>query len=189
MRDEALMLRLFDGTSPAAVVGVAGPACANPSACCNQPCMSVAFRARLQPVPHGGQYVAVPAAVAERAGLAHAARVRGTVEGVPYRSSLMKYSGVFHLGLPKASLAQAGVKPGAQVAVTLERDQEPQPGDVVPADLERALRGDKHAAAAWRVLRPSRKRVYVQRLLTAKKAETRARRLQATLDALRRGEA
>jgi len=78
------------------------------------------FRAKLEPVPHGGQYVVVPAAVADGAGLKHGARVRGEVNGVGYRSALMKYRGIFHLGVHKATLETAAVKPGARVSVTID---------------------------------------------------------------------
>jgi hypothetical protein len=142
------------------------------------------FRAKLQPVPHGGQYVVVPAKTAEQAGLKHAARVRGTVNGAPYRSSLMKYSGIFHLGVHKATLAKADVAPGARVEVTIELDDELLPTDVVPDDLAKGLKKNKDAAAAWRVLRPSRKREHVKHIVEAKKPETRARRLGQILETL-----
>jgi hypothetical protein len=135
------------------------------------------FRAKLEPVPHGGQYVVVPAAVAERAGLRHAARVRGRVNGVPYRSSLMKYSGIFHLGVHKAVLAEAGVKPGARVVATIELDDQPLPADVLPDDLAAALKRSARAARTWEALRPSRKREHVKAVTGAKQAETRARRV------------
>ena len=60
------------------------------------------FKAKLEPVPHGGHFVVVPPAKAEAAGLKYGARVRGTVNGAPFRSSLMKYSGIFHMGVHKA---------------------------------------------------------------------------------------
>jgi len=142
------------------------------------------FRAKLELVPHGGQYVVVPQRIADAAGLEYAARVRGTVNGSPYRSSLMKYSGVFHMGVPKASLAQAGVKPGTRVALTIELDDQPLPTDVVPADLAKRLAASAAAERAWQALRPSLKREHVKQLLAAKKPETRARRLEATLRAL-----
>src|SRR5262245_1269528 len=145
------------------------------------------FRAKLEPVPHGGQYVAVPNEVAEAAGLRHAARVRGTVNGAPYRSSLMMYSGVFHLGVHKATLAAAGVKPASRVTVTIELDDEPLPTDILPEDLEQALKANAKAAAEWKMLRPSLKREHVKSLLEAKQAETRARRLEKILALLRRG--
>jgi bifunctional DNA-binding transcriptional regulator/antitoxin component of YhaV-PrlF toxin-antitoxin module len=142
------------------------------------------FRAKLEPVPHGGQYVVVPAEVADAAGLKHGARVRGEVNGVGYRSSLMKYSGIFHLGVHKATLETAGVKPGARVSVTIECDDEPLPTDVVPDDLAVALKKNPSAANAWTALAPSHKREHVKALLSAKLPDTRARRVVKILAAL-----
>jgi hypothetical protein len=57
------------------------------------------FTAKLESEAHGGHFVVVPAKKAEAAGLKHGARVRGTFDGVPFRSAIMKYSGAFHLHL------------------------------------------------------------------------------------------
>jgi hypothetical protein len=141
------------------------------------------FRAKLEPVPHGGQFVIVPPKSAEEAGVVYKDRVRGTVNGAPYRSSLMKYSGVFHLGIHKAALAEAGVKPGARVEITLELDDEPLPTDVVPPDLA-VLLDKKRLKAKWTALRPSLKREYVKQILEAKKPETRARRVSKVIELL-----
>jgi bifunctional DNA-binding transcriptional regulator/antitoxin component of YhaV-PrlF toxin-antitoxin module len=146
-----------------------------------------AFRAELQLVPHGGQYVVVPEKVATRTGLKHGVRVRGTVNGVPYRSSLMKYSGIFHLGVHKATLAKAGAKGGDRVLVTIELDREPLPTDTVPDDLAAALKKSSKARAAWKTLRPSLKREYVKSISSAKKPETRSRRVKQTLVELAEG--
>jgi hypothetical protein len=62
-----------------------------------------------------------------------------------YRSSLMKYGAVFHLGVHKATLAEAGVKPADLVRVSIELDDEPLPADSVPPELERALKQDARA--------------------------------------------
>jgi hypothetical protein len=141
------------------------------------------FRAKLQPVPHGGQYVVVPAEKAAAEGLRHAARVRGSVNGAAYRSSLMKYSGVFHLGVHKATLAQAGVGPGRRVDVTIELDDQPLPTDTVPDDLARAIAKAK-LRAAWDKLTPAHKREHVKHVIEAVKPETRARRIVRTIAAL-----
>jgi len=131
--------------------------------------------------------VTVPAAVAEAAGLAHGARVRGTIEGAPYRSALMKYSGVFHLGIHKATLAQAGVKGGDRVALSIEVDTEPLPTDAVPVDLARALKKAPEAAASFKALSPAVRRGFVKDVLEAKKPETRARRIAKTVALLQKG--
>jgi hypothetical protein len=145
------------------------------------------FTARLEPVPHGGLFVVVPAEVVAKAELAHGNRVRGTVNGVAYRSSLMKYSGVFHLGVHKATATSAGVGRGARVDVSIELDDEPLPTDVVPPDLAAAFRRDAKAFASWEDLAPAVRRGFVKSVLEAKKAETRARRVAKIVDTLRKG--
>jgi hypothetical protein len=142
------------------------------------------FRATLEPVPHGGCFVVVPDDVAAAAGLKYKDRVRGTVNGAPFRSSLMKYSGVFHMGVHKATLAAAGAALGDEVDVRIERDPEPLPTDRVPDELARALRKNKTAAGAFDALAPSHKREYVGFVIEAKRPETRARRVEKTIAAL-----
>jgi hypothetical protein len=143
------------------------------------------FKAKLEPVPHGGQFVVVPAKVAAAAGLAYGARVRGTVDGAPYRSSLMKYSGEFHMGVHKATLAAAGAASGDRVTVTIERDDQPLPTDVVPPDLEKAIAA-AGTRAGWAKLSPAHKREHVKHVIEAKKPDTRARRIAAVVAALSR---
>jgi hypothetical protein len=145
------------------------------------------FKAKLEPVPHGGLFVVVPTRVAAKADLVHGARVRGTLNGVAYRSSLMKYSGVFHLGVHKATASSSGVSEGTRVDITIELDDEPLPTDLVPNDLAAALHRDSKASASWERLAPAVRRGYVKSLLEAKKLETRARRVSKIVATLRKG--
>lgn len=138
------------------------------------------FKAKLEPVSHGGHFVVVPDEVAEAAGIRHGSRVRGTCNGVAFRSSTPKYSGVFHMGIHKATLAEAEVRPGATVTIALELDDAPLPGDEVPADLLSAIKKAK-ATAAWAKLPPSHKREHVKAVLDAKKPETRVRRIEKAI--------
>jgi len=144
------------------------------------------FRARLEPVPHGGCYVIVPPEIADAAGLTYKDRVRGTVNGVAYRSSLMKYSGVFHMGVHKATLAKADARLGDEVDITIARDTAPLPNDRVPPDLARALKTRRGAAEAFAALAPSRRRELVGSIKEAKTPETRARRITKLLAELPR---
>lgn len=139
------------------------------------------FKATLEPVSHGGHFVKVPPAIAEAAGLKYGVRVRGTVDGVAYRSSLMMYSGVFHMGVHKATIEAAGVKPGAKVDVTIEIDDKPLPTDKVPPDLQKAIQASKRASAGWEKTSPSHRREHVKAVIEAKKPETRARRIKAAV--------
>jgi hypothetical protein len=143
------------------------------------------FSAPLLPAAHGGHYVVVPPAVAEAAGIKHHSRVRGTCNGVAYRSSTPINSGVYYLGLHKAMLAEAGAAPGDEVTIAIELDPEPLPTDVLPDDLAAALARDARAAAAWQALRPSHKREHVKGILEAKKLTTRAKRVSKAIAMLR----
>lgn len=142
------------------------------------------FVAKLQPLPHGGHYVVVPSEVAEAARLKYGMRVRGTVNGIEYRSSLMKYSGIFHLGIHKATLARAGMTGENLVDVSIEVDDLPLPTDRVPRDLMRALVQQPGALNNWKNLAPSRRREHVKHVLEAKQDETRARRIAKVVSAL-----
>ncbi len=142
------------------------------------------FKAELQPVPGGGNFVVVPPEIASAAGLRYGVRVRGKLDGVDYRSSLMMYSGTFHLGVHKATMSAAGVGPGANVDVTIELDDKPLPTDTVPKDLERAIKASKLATDGWSTTSPSHRREYVQHVTEAKKPETRERRITSTVEAL-----
>ena len=99
----------------------------------------------------------------------------------------MKYSGVFHMGVHKATLAAAGAASGDSVTVTIELDDQPLPTDVVPPDLEKAIAARATTRAAWAKLSPAHRREHVKHVIEAKKPETRARRIAATIAALRRG--
>ena len=138
----------------------------------------------IEPVPGGGHYVVVPPKSAAGAGLVYGMRVRGTLAGTAYRSSLMKYSGVFHLGVHKATLAAAGVGIGAIVEITIEHDDQPLPTDTVPQDLKKALAANKAALRGFESQSPAHKREHVKYVLEAKQAETRARRIAKTVETL-----
>ena len=143
------------------------------------------FEAKLEPVPQGGHFVVVPPAVATAVGLKYGVRVRGTVNGAAYRSSLMKHGGVFHMGVHKATMAAAGVTSGERITVTIEIDDQPLPTDVAPQDLAKSIAARADTRAAWAKLSPSKKREHVKNVIGAKQPETRARRIAATVAALR----
>jgi hypothetical protein len=142
------------------------------------------FKARIESIKGGGHYVVVPEAAAKKAKLEYRMRVRGTVAGTAYRSSLMKYSGLYHLGVHKATLEKAGVTAGDTVSIGIEEDGEPLPEDTVPKILEAALQKSPAAKAAFARLSPSHRREHVRHINEAKKSETQAARVEKTIAAL-----
>ncbi|MGD1992449.1 MAG: YdeI/OmpD-associated family protein [Anaerolineae bacterium] len=73
-------------------------------------------------------------------------------------------------------IAQA--KESGQWAAAARREQV----DIIPADLEQALRRVEGGVAAYRALTASRRKQLIYRLQSAKRPETRRRRIEAIVD-------
>ena len=130
-------------------------------------------------------YVEPPFDVLEVFG-AKRVKVRATFDGVPYRGSIVSMGGGYWLGLTQAVRAQIGKGFGDIVRVTVERDVEERTVDV-PPDLTRALEGHPEAQAAWEALSYSHRRDYADWITGAKRAETRARRIERAIGLLAEG--
>ena len=112
--------------------------------------------------------------------------VRGTVNGVPFRSRLAVYGGETMLGLTNAFRASAGIAEGDEVEVVIERDDAPREVEVPPA-LQAALEGDAIARAAYERLSFTHRREYANWIAEAKQETTRSRRTERALEMLREG--
>jgi hypothetical protein len=146
----------------------------------------VRFKARLQAAGGGGHLVIVPDRVVEALGGPGRIPVKATFNGIPYRGSIFRMGGPPFIGVLKAIVAKAGVAIGDSLDVVVERDAEVRT-IVAPADVKKALAANAAAKAGWDRLSYTRKRELVQRLESAKKPETRARRLQQAIGELAAG--
>ena len=80
------------------------------------------FDAVIQAGDGGGAFVFFPFDMLKSFGSAGKVLVRGTVDGVPYSGTLLKYGFSKHiLGLLKSLRTQIGKKPGETVKITLRR--------------------------------------------------------------------
>ena len=93
-----------------------------------------------------------------------------------------------------AALEAAGkIAPAGQAAIDAAKEDgswsmmDDAEALIVPDDLARLL--DEQALANFRALSPSRQRTILAWIVLAKRDDTRARRIQQTADAVRRGEA
>ena len=133
-------------------------------------------------------YLTVPFDVAADYGAKGQVKVKGTVNGAPFRGSLMPHGDGRHfLVVNKALRVKAGATQGSVVRVRLERDTAPRAVSV-PRDLKQALAGNPQAAAAFKNMPYSHKKEYVDYIGEAKKAETRLRRIAATIEKLAAGQ-
>jgi hypothetical protein len=111
------------------------------------------------------------------------APVRVTLNGYTYRSTIAAMGGVVCIPLRRSHREAAGLDGGETIEVRLELDDEARTVEP-PDDLSGALKRDRAIWEKWQNLSYTRRREYVEAVVGAKKSETRARRIQKTLEAL-----
>lgn len=106
------------------------------------------------------------------------ASVEGTINGSPFRATLEPDGQGSHwLKVDRKLREAAGAGAGEVVALEIAPAQtEPEP--TVPADLRKALAAAPKARAVWLDVTPVARRDWIQWIVSAKRAETRARRIE-----------
>ena len=133
-------------------------------------------------------YLAIPFDAREKYGSRGQIKVKGTVNGQPFKSTLLPQGdGSHYLVVPRSIREKIGASQGAKVRVTLEADKEVRKV-AVPKDLTAALKKRHGAAAAFEKLSPSHRKEYVSWIESAKKAETREKRMRSILAMMAKGE-
>jgi Domain of unknown function (DUF1905)/Bacteriocin-protection, YdeI or OmpD-Associated len=113
--------------------------------------------------------------------------VKGTIDGFPFRSSLMNM-GDGHMMVVNAELrAGAKCKAGDTVTVLMELDEDKRTVEV-PAWLKRIIDRDPKAREFWPWLSFTHQKEYVREIENAKRTETREKRIAAMMDALCKGQ-
>jgi hypothetical protein len=112
--------------------------------------------------------------------------VRGTINGYPFRSSLMPCGASRMMPVNRTLCKGAGVQPGDVVEVVMERDEQERTVEAPPA-LKKALAANKDAQANWEKQSFSNKKEMAQAILGAKQEETRTRRLAKIMQILKTG--
>ncbi|MEI2610040.1 MAG: YdeI/OmpD-associated family protein [Candidatus Promineifilaceae bacterium] len=105
-------------------------------------------------------------------------KVKITLNGYTYRSTVAAYGDVYMLPLSAEHRVAAGVQAGDVVEVTIELDLEPRIV-VVPDDLAAALAEKPGASDAFAALNHSTRKEHVRQVESAKAQETRQRRIAA----------
>ena len=109
-----------------------------------------------------------------------------TIRGHTWRTTPGVYDGVGHVVVNRSVKAATGVDAGDRVRVEMALDTAPRTVRV-PTDLRKALAGDPAAKAAFAKMSYTHRREYVEWIEEAKRAETRTRRVAATVDLVREG--
>ena len=144
------------------------------------------FTAPIQNAGGGGAYVEVPFDVEEAFG-SKRPRVKALIEGIPYRTTLMRMGSECHmLGVLKEIREKIGKSFGDEITVTIEPDTEPRVIEI-PKDLMKELKKDKDAKTFFDKLSYTHQKEYVRWVEEAKKEETRQNRIIKTIEMLKKG--
>ncbi len=135
----------------------------------------------LKPPDIDGAYFIVPFNVPEVYGTKAQVKVRGTIDGYPYRGSIANM-GEGHCMVVKKEIRQAiGKSAGDRVKVVMEIDTEPRIV-VIPGDFQQALDNNPKAKAIFDTFSYTHKKEYVQWIEDAKKQETRENRVKKAIE-------
>jgi Domain of unknown function (DUF1905)/Bacteriocin-protection, YdeI or OmpD-Associated len=144
------------------------------------------FTAKLEAGGEGDAWtiLRIPFSVEEVFGSKGRVSVKGTINGFAYRSSIFSSGdGKHEMLINKAMQKGANVGPGDTVRVEMEPDTEPREV-AIPSDLQQALSRNPQAKVGFEKMSPSRKKLLVESIEGAKKAETRAKRISIALETL-----
>jgi hypothetical protein len=110
--------------------------------------------------------------------------VSGTINGFPFRSSIMpEGDGTHYMAVSKEMQKGAQATAGDTVQVVMAVDTAPRPVEI-PADLEEAFKQDSTAKATFAALAYSHRKEFVVWINQAKRPETRANRVAKTIEKL-----
>jgi hypothetical protein len=129
--------------------------------------------------PGSWTYLNVPFSIEAAFGSKGQVKVRGTVNGQPFRGSVMPHGdGTHFLVVNKAIRDAAGVTTGDTVSVSMEQDSGERVVNI-PDDLRAMLDADEAARTAFEKFSYSHQKEYVDWIESAKTAETRQRRIES----------
>jgi Domain of unknown function (DUF1905)/Bacteriocin-protection, YdeI or OmpD-Associated len=112
--------------------------------------------------------------------------VLGTINGYPFRSSLMPMGGGYCMAVNKTMREEAKVAVGDEVEVVMERDIEERTM-AAPPELKRELAKNKKAQTRWDELAFTVKKEMALSITGAKQEETKKRRLAKVMQILKTG--
>jgi hypothetical protein len=145
---------------------------------------SKTFKARIEGEGPGGAWtrVQLPFDVERTWGSKGRVSVKGTINGFAFRSSIFPNGdGTHHMMINKAMKEGATAGAGDAVNITMAPDTEERTVDV-PADLKKAVSGNRAASALFAQLGPSCRKEYVEWIEGARRAETRTSRIEKAVE-------
>lgn len=146
------------------------------------PASSIRFTAKLlRPArsaePESWTFVILPKGASAQLPSRGMTSVEGTINGVPFAATLEPDGRKGHwLKVERELREAAGASAGETIAVEIAPTKE-DPEPAVPPDLQNALAADAQTQAAWADITPVARRDWIHWITSAKRPETRARRV------------
>jgi hypothetical protein len=156
-----------------------------------KPAPKIRFKANLlrpaTPMGASWTFVLLPKSASAKVPTRGMMTVEGTINGYPFRAALAPDGERSHwLKVTRKMRQGAGAEAGDVVALELmpaARELEPR----VPADLRKALAAAPEAQALWSDITPVARRDWILWITSAKRPETRTRRIANACDMLAAG--
>ncbi len=104
-----------------------------------------------------------------------------TINGAKHLSTIVKMAGKYMVGVPKVFREAAGITAGDNIVVTIERDTSERTVDL-PLDLAKELSKRSELKTMWEKLSYTHRKEHVRAIEEAKRPETRAKRIAATIE-------
>ena len=131
-----------------------------------------------------GAFVEFPYDVEKEFNIKGQVKVKATFDGYEYRGSLAKMGHHCHcLGITQKIRKEINKQPGDTIKVILQQDNEPRVVEI-PEDLNNMFQENSRAKDFFQTLSYSNKKKYVDWIVSAKKIETRDKRLKDTIEML-----
>ena len=144
------------------------------------------FKAVIEDAGGGGAFVRIPFNVEAAFGQKRV-KVKATINGVPYRGTLVRMGEPCHILIILKNIREKVEKSfGDEVEVTVEEDVEPRVVEVPPA-LALALAQDPEAESVFQRLSYTHQKEYVTWVKSAKQETTRNNRIAKTIETLKQG--
>lgn len=144
------------------------------------------FRGVIEDAGDGGAFVSIPFDVEQVFGNKRP-KVKATIEGVPYRGTLVRMGGPSHMLLVLKEIREKiGKSFGDEIEIELEVDTEPRQVEI-PQDLQDALESHPQALTFFMRLSFTHQKEYIRWIEDARRAQTRQIRVARTVEMLLQG--
>jgi hypothetical protein len=145
--------------------------------------MSYKFEAIIQKVSNkDGAFIEIPFDIEKEFG-AKRVKVKAKFDSIDYRGSIVSMGGRYVIGITKAIRKEIGKNDGEKIFVQIEKDEEVREIEL-PMDFKIELEKSEEAFKFYNSLSYSIKRKYYQWIISAKKEETRKKRIIEAIEKL-----